>query len=121
MPFISFVVKNRIKGLFKNYETIKKEIAKNIRKKGAVKRMDSKTRKSRTRTLIQMGGLVEKSGLMNALGLQAGDDLQKDSELFDKVSCLLGAFLDASECIQTDGESQEILWSKRGKEHLSEF
>jgi hypothetical protein len=35
-------------------------------------------RKKRTRTLIQLGGLVQKSGLLEPLQLKIGDDLQGD-------------------------------------------
>lgn len=46
-------------------------------------------RKERTRTLIQLGGLVQKSGLMDILNIQVGDDLQDHGNL-SKTSQILG-------------------------------
>lgn len=50
----------------------------------------SSLRQSRTRTLIQLGGLLEKSGLIDALQIEMGQDLQKDSEVFSKIALLMG-------------------------------
>ena len=46
-------------------------------------------RKSRTRQLIQAGGILQKSGLMDAFLIEPGDDLQ-DYENRDKAAKLLG-------------------------------
>jgi hypothetical protein len=48
-------------------------------------------RKARTRTLIQLGGLVEKSGLLEPLNIMLGDDLQKDYEHLTSAAILTGA------------------------------
>jgi Conjugal transfer protein TraD len=53
----------------------------------------SEARASRTRTLIQLGGLVQKSGLPEVLRLPAGADLQRDHP--DEAAIILGALLDA--------------------------
>ena len=47
-------------------------------------------RKARTRTLIQLGGLVEKSGLLEPLNITLGDDLQKDYEHLENTAILTG-------------------------------
>lgn len=46
-------------------------------------------RKSRTRQLIQIGGIFQKSGLMDAFLIAPGDDLQ-DYENLNKAAMLLG-------------------------------
>jgi hypothetical protein len=46
-------------------------------------------RQNRTRLLIQIGGLVQKSGIMDAFQIQVGDDLQ-DYESLHKAASLLG-------------------------------
>ena len=46
-------------------------------------------RKSRTRQLIQSGGILQKSGLMDAFLIAPGDDLQHH-ENFEKAARLLG-------------------------------
>lgn len=59
-----------------------------------MKKQQQSDRKLRTRGLIQLGGLLQKSGLLDAFLIAPGDDLQ-DYENFQKASRLLG-FL--SEC-----------------------
>lgn len=54
-----------------------------------MKQQHSADRKSRTRTLIMMGGLLQKSGLMDAFNITLGDDLQ-DYENRSKALQLLG-------------------------------
>jgi hypothetical protein len=51
-------------------------------------------RKARTRTLIQLGGLVDKSGLLESLNITLGDDLQKDYEHLESSAILTGALSD---------------------------
>jgi hypothetical protein len=75
-------------------------------------------RKSQTRTLIQLGGLVEKSGLLEPLQLQIGDDLQRDELCFDGAATLIGAFSDLRKMIEGD-ETQTMLWREKGKEILA--
>ncbi|MBX9805238.1 MAG: conjugal transfer protein TraD [Alphaproteobacteria bacterium] len=48
-------------------------------------------RKARTRTLIQLGGLVDKSGLLEPLNITLGDDLQKDYGHLESTAILTGA------------------------------
>lgn len=71
-------------------------------------------RKKRTRTLIQLGGLVQKSGLLEPLQLKIGDDLQGDELCFDGAATLMGAFSDLARTIQED-ETQTMLWRENGK------
>ncbi|MBM3632638.1 MAG: conjugal transfer protein TraD [Alphaproteobacteria bacterium] len=75
-------------------------------------------RKSRTRTLIQAGGLVEKAGLLAMLNLHLGDDLQKNELHFDAVATLIGAFCDLTQALQED-DALKLLWRERGKKALS--
>jgi hypothetical protein len=55
--------------------------------------MDS-YRQARTRSLIQVGGLVHKAGILEALCIEAGDDLQSP-ESREKAAQLLGFLTDA--------------------------
>jgi hypothetical protein len=75
-------------------------------------------RKKRTRTLIQLGGLVQKSGLLEPLHLQIGDDLQQDELCFDGAATLIGAFSDLAKTIRED-ETQTMLWCEKGKKVLA--
>jgi hypothetical protein len=53
----------------------------------------SSLRKARTRTLIQLGGLVEKAGLLETFEISLGLDLQKDPEIKEQVAALFKEFL----------------------------
>lgn len=76
-------------------------------------------RKARTRTLIQVGGLVEKSGLLEALNLQVGDDLQRDPVCLESAAILMGALKDLLHHFYTDNsKAQKILWAEAGKKML---
>jgi hypothetical protein len=74
----------------------------------------SDLRRARTRTLIQIGGLIEKSGFLEKIGIQLGDDLQNDEILFDKASILLGAVYEINSEIR-DHEQQLNIWKEKGK------
>ena len=79
-------------------------------------------RRARTRTLIQLGGLVEKSGLLDKFGIQVGDDLQKDPEVFDDAATLLGAFLENKDALELpEADAQKMLWCKNGKVKLASW
>jgi len=47
-------------------------------------------RKARTRTLLQLGGLIVKSGIVEKLGIEVGADLQKNENQKKKAYTLLG-------------------------------
>ncbi len=73
-------------------------------------------RKLRTRTLIQIGGLVQKSGLMDAFAIESGEDLQ-DYESIHKSSRLLG-FL--CHCLEHNDFTEKSLteWQNVGERLL---
>ena len=50
-------------------------------------------RAARTRTLIQLGGLVVKSGLTKKLGIQIGADLQQEEDQRKKAYAFLGILI----------------------------
>ena len=54
-------------------------------------------RRARTRTLIQMGGLLNMIGLPQLCGIADGDDLQQDLESQDKAATLLGMLVHLNE------------------------
>lgn len=73
-------------------------------------------RKARTRTLIQLGGLVEKSGLLDPLNITLGDDLQKDYDCLESAATLLGAFTElCGSFYSEEAEAQKMIWLERGK------
>ena len=81
----------------------------------------SDQRKAQNRTKIQMGGLVLKSGLADALGITLGADLQLDTLEREKATTLLGALIEATENLLEDriGEIKQT-WDYRGEKALRE-
>ena len=57
------------------------------------KKSENAARKLRTRTLIQVGGLVHLSGLLDLCDIHEGDDLQLDLAAMNKAATLLGMLL----------------------------
>jgi hypothetical protein len=73
-------------------------------------------RKARTRTLIQLGGLVEKSGLLEPLNITLGDDLQKDFDCLESAAILAGALSELRQGFFGDeAAAQKMIWLERGK------
>lgn len=66
------------------------------------------TRKLRTRTLIQLGGLIEKAGVLDALDISLGDDLQKDTDVKEAMITLFGALLDMKETVLIDPDQKHL-------------
>jgi hypothetical protein len=75
-----------------NYANIEIKLHRLYAKKAALehklKRSENSQRKARTRTLIQMGGLLDLTPLPSICGINLGDDLQLDHP--DKSATLLG-------------------------------
>jgi hypothetical protein len=93
------------------------------RKNATMYRSDAdsmRMRKARTRTLIQLGGLMEKAGLLECVELEAGQDLQKDPETFEGVATLMGSLLSLKEMFEgEDASVHTMLWAVRGKQALA--
>ena len=66
-------------------------------------------RKARTRTLIQMGGLLNMISLPAICGINEGDDLQLDLEHSDKAAMLLGMLAHLEDSLPPTLSDQMIL------------
>ena len=66
-------------------------------------------RKAETRTKIQLGGLVIKSGLTDVFSISAGADLQLDGEMREKATLLLGALIETSQNLTLNPNQKEGL------------
>lgn len=76
-------------------------------------------RKARTLTLIQLGGLVAKSGILEPLNIALGDDLQKDVEHLESNAVLTGALFELRDRFYCpEAPTQKMIWLERGKEVL---
>lgn len=79
---------------------------------------NSAQRRARTRSLIQLGGLIEKAGLLETFGIELGLDLQKDLTMKEPIAALFKGLLDLNESAQTD-HAHFALWSQEGLQELS--
>lgn len=73
-------------------------------------------RAARTRTLIQLGGILVKSGLVRKLGIVIGADLQQREDQNTKACCLLGILDSSLSLIQED---QLNAFEEKGKKLFS--
>lgn len=64
-------------------------------------------RKAETRTKIQLGGLLIKSGLADLFSITVGADLQMDIEEREKATLLLGALMDIAQHISLNEANKE--------------
>ncbi len=80
----------------------------------------SELRRKRTRTLIQLGGLIEKSELLEDFGISVGDDLQDNMELQSSVAELYGGLLEIKSMIKNN-EHSPALWRQTGKKKLGKL
>ncbi len=62
-------------------------------------RLTKQKRRARTRTLIQIGGLIKLAGLLEICNIQEGEDLQSDLEQQDRAAVLLGLLSEVCEKI----------------------
>jgi len=77
-----------------------------------MKHSPSSLRKARTRTLIQLGGLIEKSGILPYLNITIGDDLQLQEDLKESVDILLGSLVDVKQSIEHDPAYKKLALKK---------
>ena len=73
-------------------------------------------RAARTRTLIQLGGILVKSGMVKKLGIVIGSDLQKRDDQNIKACCLLEILDTSLSLIQ---ENQLNAFKEKGKKLFS--
>jgi hypothetical protein len=71
---------------------------------------DNAERRARTRLLIQMGSLINLSGLSSLCNIEEGDDLQLDIASRDKAALLLGILLDiVADFAPTDEQKERLI------------
>jgi hypothetical protein len=75
-------------------------------------------RRARTKSLVQVGSLVEKSGLLKTFDLPIGRDFQKDGELKMQISALFKGLLVLND-IATSEDAHLELWGHQGLAALS--
>ena len=81
--------------------------------------LSSSLRKQETRTKIQLGGLLLKSGLADCFDIFPGDDLQLDPEKHDYAMTLLGALIELKKAAEKDPDIYQY-WFSVGANNVSE-
>ncbi len=76
-------------------------------------------RRARTRSMIALGGLLKKSGLLETFQIELGLDLQKDITMREPVAALFKGFLTLNEMISSEEVSLKI-WAVQGLELLAQ-
>lgn len=98
-----------------NLKQVKIEINRLRSKKAALelkmKKSENKKRKLRTRTLIQLGGLLDLTPLISICGIELGDDLQIEHQ--DKAAILLGILITAATQLPDTISDEELSQFKR--------
>lgn len=72
------------------------------------KNVSKQLRMKRTRTLIQVGGLLSLAGLLDRFSINLGEDLQMDMQQHDKAATLLGVFVSLLEQLPHEFTDTEI-------------
>lgn len=76
-------------------------------------------RKARVRSLIQLGGLCEKAGLLETFGITLGTDLQKDPLMKHPIAALFKGLLELNAMANSE-DVHMIVWAQQGLEELRE-
>lgn len=75
-------------------------------------------RRARTRSLISLGGLMKKSGLLETFYIELGLDLQKDVTMKEPIAALYKGLLVLKEMVES-GEISLQIWTAQGLEELA--
>ena len=91
-----------------------------------MQKQGTQERKLRTRTLIQVGGLISLSGLLEQCDISEGEDLQNDLDGREKAATLLGILIDASEALLQNNNTRQMeqfrkLGTKRMKQAAGKY
>lgn len=78
-------------------------------------------RKLRTRTLIQAGGLLSLSGLLELCDISEGEDLQSDFDGYEKGATLLGILIEAGEkLLHTNDKNIMDMYKESGTKKMKQ-
>jgi hypothetical protein len=76
-------------------------------------------RKARTRTLIQLGGIISLTNLVAICDINQGDDLQIDIESQDKAAILLGLLVELNESLPESFTCEQLnFYQNKGIQYM---
>ena len=76
-------------------------------------------RRARTRGLVQLGSLVNKSGLLETFGIILGEDLQKSPSMKEPVAALFKGLIELNNLSKSTDMVNMSLWAAQGLEMLA--
>lgn len=76
-------------------------------------------RRARVRSLIALGGLIKKSGLLETFGIILGEDLQKSPQMKEPTAALFKGLVTLNEMSQSADMVNLQLWAIQGLEMLA--
>lgn len=85
-------------------------------KQGIVQTSSASQRRARTRSLIQLGGLLELAGTLDVFGIPLGVDLQKDVSVKNNVAALFKGLMELNEMARSSDVVNLDLWALQGLE-----
>lgn len=80
----------------------------------------SEQRRVRTRSLIQLGRLIEKAELLDVFGIVLGEDLQKETSMKEPVAALFKGLLELRDMTRSSDVDMK-LWSAQGMEAFNKM
>jgi hypothetical protein len=87
-------------------------------KQGILQTSSSAQRRARTRSLIQLGGLMELAGTLDVFGIPLGVDLQKEISVKNNIAALFKGLMELNEMARSSDVVDLDLWALQG---LDEF
>lgn len=74
-------------------------------------------RRARSRSLIQLGSLMDKTGLLETFQITLGADMQKDPEMKEPIAALFKGLLVLNKMARSE-EVNMSLWARQGLDAL---
>jgi hypothetical protein len=84
-------------------------------KQGILQASSASQRRARTRSLIQLGGLLDLAGTLDVFGIPLGVDLQKDVSVKNNIAALFKGLLKLNK-LATSSEVDLNIWAIQGLE-----
>lgn len=84
-------------------------------KQSITKTSSASQRRARTRSLIQLGGLLESAGTLDVFGIPLGVDLQKDQSVKNNIAAFFKGLIELNK-IATSKDADLNLWALQGLE-----
>ena len=86
-------------------------------RQGILQTSSSSQRRARTRSLIQLGGLLELAGTLDVFGIPLELDIQKDISVKNNIAALFKGLIELNE-MTTSSEVDINLWALQGLEEF---